>query len=705
MSLAEYLVGALFCALVWGAALAIGVIVRRRLYAPLRGAQAVLAIAVVAYATLVGLHVLPGLVGLLTREAVALLAGVIALAGWRFIPSRPLRTAPEAQPPPSPGWSRLLAGAALAAVAVPLLAVLLQNSALTPSNFDWRAYQLPGIATWMDERSILAFTANLPGYATGSYPNTADVTILAAILPWSNAAFARILVAPLLALVGIGAYALARELGTRRSTAALLAALLLAVFNVWVPAVLNVKPDTFMLAMFGAAIVFGVRHTRTGATGDLVLAATALGLAFGSRWYGVSVAVVVLVVWAALQIGARVGVRAVLARFSLVSMVTLAVGGVWFLRNAIATGNPLFPVKVEFLGVTVFDAPRDLLLERFGHSVGEYLTDWEVVADVIFPAFRIALGPPALLLALGAGAALVWAALALRRGRLAEPRRAVVALGLSLAGGGIGIAYLITPASAQGPPGAPLLGLVGTNSRWLVPGLLLAAGATAWLLTRLSRGPRKAAELTLLAGVIGGAHFIDAPIRWLGVAAVALGAALLAAPLTRRALRATSRPATAVAALAIAALVLLAGQVQQTRFNRIVPAPDRPELEYLRSAAPAGSRVGMAGNPVGSMPIALAYGADFANEVEWVGPLVDGQRRNYATPRALRRALTEGDYDFLLVFRGAGPIWEVPPDGEQRIAARLPVERWATRAGYRAYLDSAESALFKRGAVRPATDG
>ena len=66
----------------------------------------------------------------------------------------------------------------------------------------------------------------------------------------------------------------------------------------------------------------------------------------------------------------------------------LAGAGIWFARNWVRTGNPLFPQALPPL----FDAPPDPLRELGGFTIAHYLFDGEVWRDYLWPAMRITFG-------------------------------------------------------------------------------------------------------------------------------------------------------------------------------------------------------------------------------------------------------------------------------------------------------------------------
>ena len=95
----------------------------------------------------------------------------------------------------------------------------------------------------------------------------------------------------------------------------------------------------------------------------------------------------------------RRGWRPVARDAAIVAGLIALAGGFWLLRNLVESGNPFFPVKVELLGVTVFDAPRDTFREAIGYPLTHYLTDWSIWREWIVPEYRDSVNLPGALLA------------------------------------------------------------------------------------------------------------------------------------------------------------------------------------------------------------------------------------------------------------------------------------------------------------------
>ena len=411
-------------------------------------------------------------------------------------------------------------------------------------------FHLPLVAGWLEAGSLWQVEDFVPDKAPGYYPANGDIPLLAVVLPWDREFLAHVVNLPLLGLLGVALYATGVELGAARAQALLFAAAVVALPAVAVIAVLGLA-DTFLLAAFACGVLFLVRHARLGRRSDLVLAGLGLGLAMGSKWYGVTALAAVLAAWAlAWLLARRPWRRLALDGAVLLGLAALA-GGIWLVRNLVEAGNPVFPVEVAPLGLTLFDAPRDFEREVFGFAIADYLDQPDLVRRLIVPGLRGTLGLTALVLA----AAGIAAAVAAFRSRPRSGRPlALLAAALLVA-----LAYVVTPYSAQGFEGQPD---AGPNARYVVPALVLLAPVAAWAATRFVR-VGLALQLGAVAGVLYAVagtdvYFVPLDAASVGYAAAIVGGAVACALVLWRlrpdARRTGLRVATAVAAVAAVGL-------------------------------------------------------------------------------------------------------------------------------------------------------
>jgi hypothetical protein len=420
-------------------------------------------------------------------------------------------------------------------------------------------------------------------------------------------------------------------------------------------------PDSLMWTAFCCGVLFLLRHARSARRSDLVLAGVALGIACGTKWYGVSSVAVVVVVWAAARLLGERGRRArVLTDGLLVGALTLAGIAVWLARNWALSGSPVFPLKVAPLGITIFDAPPDVIREQVGFTIADYFGDAHVLRQL---AGEVVQGLGWIPVVCGVA---VLAAFALAR-RARDARVLAVATATVL----LALVYTITPATALGLKGDP--SLANANTRYAVPALLLAVAVVAWVAGRLPRVLSLSLQAVLALAALYGAYdgyelegLRDVVLGLLGIAALgAAGYALW---------RLRERRGLVVAAAAVAAVVVLAaGHRVEQRINDGRYLGSDSAIDAVLKAAPSGKRIGLAADwtVAGLTPIWPSFGTRMGNDVEFVGHFVDGFLTPYAREADFRAALARNRYDLLVVGRGF-----FPPQATRE-------QRWAQDAGWR----------------------
>lgn len=678
MSGSEYLEGCgHFAVMLLGCGL--GALLVARLQPDLPPAARFVQVGVLWLCAILAVHLVPGVLGLLEPWAVSLASALLAGAAYLLTRRRDVPSAvPAAYPaaPESGGWSWLLAAVAATATVVAVAGLGLADSAKPPFHVDVTSFHLPNVARWIQSGTFWQVDDFIPDRSPGNYPQGGDVFSLAAMLPWSADFLVRFVNYPLLAVMATGVYGLVRELRVPAATAVTAAAAFTACPVVAWGAFAGLS-DVAMLTAFAAGAYFLVRHLRTRVGMDLVLAGLALGLCFGTRWYAVPAVASVVVVWLGGRLAAG-GDRPRVVRDAgvLTGLVTL-VGGFWLLRNLVESGNPVFPVKVAPLGITLFDAPPDLFRAREGFTIAGYADQPSIWREYLLPNFLDAMGVVSVLLWIGlAGAGATAVALWHRTRRRAEAveGQTLVVGGLVVAAALIGVTYTITPYSAVGQPGEPIYAAV--NARYVMPALVLGVATTGWLIARTGRW-RKSCELVLVLATFDGLRRVldlpgpDLTARWIAITVAVLVAAAIAIQGVRAAAdrgRLRAPVAAAVAALA-AALLVGVGYFQERRFLDGRYAGTNPPA-FLVERAPAGQRVGLVGEGWGNYPF---FGPRLRNDVRFVGKLVDGTYRNYRRRDPFLAALRRGRYQSV-VFHDYASIHTTLPRRQ---------ERWLREAGYR----------------------
>lgn len=652
---------ALFAAVGAAALVATWRIVSRRL-AHLDLLERLVAGMLVFISAILGIHLLPLALGILGRGSVAASAAAAALASLAV----PRAASARAEPPrePAPSSPRPWLGLAVVVGAVVGAAALVSLRDWLPRVFtavDTVTFHLPNAARWIQTGTLWQIDQFLPLQAQGYYPNHGELVHLWSLVPFHNEFLVRPVMSALLAGWALAIVATTRELGVAPATRVLAAAALVATPIVALATIPRAMPDILLYATATAGVLFLLRHTRSGRRSDLVLAGLGLGIALGTKWYGVTTAAIVIAVWlGARVVRERARWRRAVADGALVSGVIAAVGGIWFIRNLVEVGNPVFPVEVAPFGVTIFDAPHDTIREQVGFSIVHYAADTDVLADL---AAEI-LDGAGLLVPLAVLLVVMALFVAVRPG--VRRTGALAAAAMVLAG-----AYVVTPYSALGLEGEPLL--AEFNTRYLVPALVAAvfAGALAAGRTRMGM----AVDVGLAAVALAALPDAFDPFRasttvtvvlLLGVAAAAVYALLRARPqLPRRAL--------ALAAVVVVGLggIAYAGRTED-RFNQFRYAGIDPVFQAIEAAGDDGLRVGLAGmwSLEGMTPVWPAFGERITNDVEYLGRFEDGFLTSYDDPAAFRDAVREHDLDVVVVGRGLEP------------QPRVREEGWIESAGY-----------------------
>src|SRR3954447_8960191 len=239
-------------------------VLRRRRLGSLREVPMVLAFASMLVVGLAGIHLIPGLLGILTPGTVVV-TGLLGLGAvlW-LVPVAPLAAeSPQAPEPAAPssrlGWALAALGAAAGAVV--LLASLLHFARDTYGATDLISFDLPILAGWVQTHSLWHITELFPFQTHGTYPQNSILTLLSVSLPFRNDAFLRAVSYPAVPLAGLAVYGLARELRAASSTAALTAGMV-AACPVVAAAAEGSPLDAIATAMFATGVYFLVRSLR-----------------------------------------------------------------------------------------------------------------------------------------------------------------------------------------------------------------------------------------------------------------------------------------------------------------------------------------------------------------------------------------------------------------------------------------------------------
>lgn len=304
------------------------------------GLERVLVAAVLGATAAIAEALLLGLAGAGSSPVALALAAGATYLGTRFaLPAPAVNAFDElaAQAIAAPLAMRLAIGAAGGVLAA-LVVLFLRHPAI---GIDGTAYHLPEIVNWIHSGHVGAEVRPSEDFPTGAYPLTHEV-----LLAWSmglSRSFVPVAVWPsaMLALFGAAAWLGLRRLGVAAAVAAL-AIVAVAVSPALLGGLNAPKNDLAALTWLVVAAALCVAALRRPPL--LAVAILAGGLSVGTKTTTAPLVVVLLV--GALYLSWRRRTPPLPAPSLLTAAVVAAaaVGGVWYVRNLIVHGSPLWPL-------------------------------------------------------------------------------------------------------------------------------------------------------------------------------------------------------------------------------------------------------------------------------------------------------------------------------------------------------------------------
>ena len=321
--------------------------------------DALITSAVVALVQIAGAVVLVGAAGALRPGPLLAVHGILALIsvsllahrGWPHVSAqvmRPrwalLRTAP---------WESAVVALAALALAWQLLVALV----LPPYAFDALTYHLTTVATWVQSGSLIPSPLSL---CCAYYPGNAELLSAWPVVVLGSDALVNTVQVAAAVLGGAAVAGIGRTAGLNRRGAAAAGALFILT-----PTVLAQAPTSYVDVVLTALVLAGLhgvgRFAATARASRLVVPALCAGFLSGIKGIGLLWAAALMLATAVVAVlhvrrGRLTSLRAGRAVAGVLGACAL-LGGWWYVRNAVDTGNPLYPFQVRIGSWSVLRGP------------------------------------------------------------------------------------------------------------------------------------------------------------------------------------------------------------------------------------------------------------------------------------------------------------------------------------------------------------
>lgn len=478
-----------------------------------------------------------------------------------------------------------------------------------PADWDSLNYHLPMVAHWIVSGTLGVPLRHPPAFGA-YYPGSSEILQAFTALVLRRETLMTLPSIASLPLLALAVRRLALRAGAR-PLAAEVAAVALVATECAVRLTLGTRIDLSLALWAALTMVFLLEAVRSRSAGALALALLAGGLFAGSKASAPPVLVLMVVVFA---LGRWRDLAALLTAQRASIPAALVLGAYWYVRNLIATGNPLFPLRLAFGPLRLpgvddgIDLARTTQIAVWREGYGGHLTP---------PHFVSNFGIVVLILALVG--LVFWVAQLPASGKRDAGTRDI-AFRLSLFALATFALFLASPFSGAyvqarngGPPGLNL-----DNLRYLFPTLVAATAAGAAAIPTGLTGT--AIALILALGVLP-------PLRPFAGHLVpgVIGAAVLMIAWRRFGVQrsAASAPAFAVVFVVAAGIGLAAAVVEQSRdrvcdivWDGYLPRIHNLSAENVQRVreASAGARFSV----VGMHALADYYGRDFSGRPVYV---------------------------------------------------------------------------------------
>lgn len=232
--------------------------------------------------------------------------------------------------------------------------------------YDSISFHLYFPASWMHSGRLEIVPMVFGDVAPAYNPSNVELIVHLLMAPLQSDYLANCSQIPFALVAVLAIYATARGFQASRSAALCGSLLFLLIPGVWSQSKAAMV-DLAVGALFLASLSFLLRLWRAPSRIDVLALCAAWGLFIGSKYVALPFSFPLFVILGAVLWRHRrklPHLRGLIGWLAVSGTIVLATGGFWYVRNFLDTGNPIFPLHVNLLGLWQLDGLYDSALMR-----------------------------------------------------------------------------------------------------------------------------------------------------------------------------------------------------------------------------------------------------------------------------------------------------------------------------------------------------
>lgn len=225
-----------------------------------------------------------------------------------------------------------------------------------PWEYDTIAYHMPIIVEWIQSGSLWEVFYAVWGGPLGYYPSHHELLLTWFMLPFGSDGLVSLFNFAVVAVLIVVMYKILREMGVKEFLAWMASALVM-VMPIFLRQVGTGQVDMLMALGILMAWYYFLRTYKRGDGQLFIPMCLVLALTLGTKYLAIIYLIPLLLVF---LIFARNWKQASRWWFLWFLVILGSIGSMWYWRNLILTGNPLFPADVSFGSFTLFEGYKGL---------------------------------------------------------------------------------------------------------------------------------------------------------------------------------------------------------------------------------------------------------------------------------------------------------------------------------------------------------